>query len=207
MYSNIANHFDKTRSYVWNCVKEFLSDINPDNKLLLEAGCGNGKNLLYSKSIGFEVEGYDNCFEFVNLCCNRGLNCFEWDIRNPIEKQYDIILCIAVIHHLQTEEERLLCLQNLFNILKSGGKMLLTFWSYETILNNKKSISPKIFNIGDNMVPWKTCKGIICSYRYYYIYDENSINNLIFNFKLNNQTANVFLYWEEQNWILKINKL
>jgi|LakMenE01Jun11ns_1017448.scaffolds.fasta_scaffold9955569_8 hypothetical protein len=75
MYSNIVNEFDKTRTYVWNSVKLFLASINdPINKSLLEAG----KNILYAKSIGFRVEGYDNCHEFVTLCRDRDLDCFDW---------------------------------------------------------------------------------------------------------------------------------
>jgi tRNA (uracil-5-)-methyltransferase TRM9 len=208
MYSNIVNEFDKTRTYVWNSVKLFLASINdPINKSLLEAGCGNGKNILYAKSIGFRVEGYDNCNEFVTLCRDRDLDCFDWDIKNPLDSQYDVILCVAVIHHLYTEEERLLALTNLFTELKDRGNLLVTVWSLETSFGSHIARSPKIFNKGDNQVPWKTCKGKICGYRYYFIYDRESIEELICKFKVLNQTANITIEWEEQNWILKVQKI
>jgi 2-polyprenyl-3-methyl-5-hydroxy-6-metoxy-1,4-benzoquinol methylase len=206
MYSNIISHFDKTRSYIWNCVKTFLTQFEPNNKLLLEAGCGNGRNLIYAKSIGFQVEGYDICQDFVSLCNNKGLNCFTWDIRNQIQNQYDIILCIAVIHHLENKQERLLAINNLFIILKPEGQLLITLWSLETKQQYRNATSPKIFNKGDNLVPWKTHLGEIKTYRYYYIYDRKSIEQLIIDFQSLNQSAVIELDWEEQNWILKISK-
>lgn len=206
MYSNFANHFDRTRTYVWNCVKEFLNSIdNPTDKNLLEAGCGNGKNLLYSKSIGFQVEGFDICEEFINLCLSRNLNCFNWNILNRIETKYDIILAIAVIHHLKTEDDRLLALNNLFYALKPNGKILLTLWSFETTFNLINSTLPKVFLKGENQIPWKTCKGEICGYRYYYIYDKNELDNLLYKFQTQNQTAKIKIDWEEQNWVIQIN--
>lgn len=204
MYSNFATHFDKTRTYVWNSVKVFLNSIDPTDKNLLEAGCGNGKNLIYSKSIGFKVQGFDICNEFVDLCCARNLNCFLWNILNPIEMKYDVILCVAVIHHLKTEEERLLALGNLFSSLKTQGKLLITLWSLETTYNGLISTLPKTFHKGENQVPWKTCTGEIRGYRYYYIYDIDELNNLLLKFQSQHQSAKITIDWEEQNWVIQI---
>ena len=46
VYDAIADHFDVTRYSVWIDVKKFL-DILPKNSFILDAGCGNGKNMLY----------------------------------------------------------------------------------------------------------------------------------------------------------------
>mgnify|MGYP003336655469 CR=1 FL=1 len=43
-YTAIAQDFDKTRGYVWPCVKRFLEGNNHrTGSSVLEAGCGNGR--------------------------------------------------------------------------------------------------------------------------------------------------------------------
>ena len=55
IYTQIAKRFDITRAYVWPCVKRFLElcHINMNtNMTVFEAGCGNGRNLIYAKKYG-----------------------------------------------------------------------------------------------------------------------------------------------------------
>ena len=44
-YMQIAEHFDKTREYMWKGIKDFIKSKNSSD-FLLDAGCGNGKNML-----------------------------------------------------------------------------------------------------------------------------------------------------------------
>ena len=43
-YNTIANHFDKTRSYVWPNIKKYIDTIKA-NSIVADIGCGNGKNM------------------------------------------------------------------------------------------------------------------------------------------------------------------
>ena len=38
VYEEIADHFDKTRAYIWYGIKQFLLSI-PHNSLILDSGC------------------------------------------------------------------------------------------------------------------------------------------------------------------------
>jgi tRNA(Ile)-lysidine synthetase-like protein len=196
MYSTIASEFDHTRFSVWKCVQTFLSGIeNKTEKRLLDAGCGNGKNLIYSNNLGFQTIGFDNCVEFVDICKSKSLNVYEHDIRSKIVEKYDVILCIAVIHHFEDEAVRNLILKNLYDALKPGGKLLLTVWSHELF-----DYEGKVFEKpGWNVFPWK---GKQTSDRYYYIYNRTDFEKLLNG--LENGIVNIT--WEKQNWIASIEK-
>lgn len=48
---------------------------------------------------------------------------------NLPEKQYDVIVLLASFHHLETREERLLCLENLKKYLSQNGSIYMTNWN------------------------------------------------------------------------------
>lgn len=200
LYSNIINEFDKTRGYVWPCLKKFISSIPNKNQLsLYEAGCGNGRNLIYATSSGFKnVSGIDICPEFVKICNDKKLDVARGNILDSLDKKYDIILSVAVIHHLDTEEKRILAIKNLLNGLKQYGILFLTFWSYEV----GDSIVKKKLELGDNFVPWRSKRTKqILENRYYHIYNQENLINM-----LNKLDVHYTIEWEEQNWIVIIKK-
>jgi len=198
IYTQIAKRFDITRAYVWPCVKRFLELCHLNiNTTVFEAGCGNGRNLIYAKNLGYViVEGTDICPEFVDICCQKNINVYLGDILEPMNKKYDVILSVAVIHHLDTETKRLTAIRNLINGLLPGGILFFTVWSFE----NEGSIFKKEFQLGDNIVPWKSRKSrTILENRYYYIYNKETLEATL-------QQLNISytLEWEEQNWIVII---
>ena len=44
---------------------------------------------------------------------------------------FDAVICIAVIHHLSTEERRIAALRELTRILRPGGRLLVYVWAME----------------------------------------------------------------------------
>jgi len=198
IYTQIAKRFDITRAYVWPCVKRFLELCHLNiNTTVFESGCGNGRNLIYAKELGYTtVEGMDICPEFVEICCKKNLDVCLGDILEPMNKKYDVILSVAVIHHLDTEAKRLTAIRNLINGLLPGGVLFFTVWSFE----NEGSIFQRKFQLGDNIVPWKSRKTrTILENRYYYIYNKETLENT-----LNQLNIQYTLAWEEQNWIVMI---
>ena len=200
LYTNIAREFHKTRGYVWPCVRKFIQSIPSKSQLsIFEAGCGNGRNLIYARDAGFySVSGMDICPQFVEICRERMLDVSVGDILEPIDKKYDIILSVAVIHHLDSEEKRLIAIKNLINGLNPGGRLLITVWSQE----KGDSVAQKEFSLGDNIVPWHSKDGsTILEHRYYYIYNREFLVET-----LNRLGVDYKLEWEEQNWIITIEK-
>lgn len=198
IYTQIAKRFDITRAYVWPCVKRFLEQCHVNlHTTVFEAGCGNGRNLIYAKKLGYAiVEGMDICPEFVDICRQKGLDVHLGDILEPMTKKYDVILSVAVIHHLDTETKRLTAIRNLIDGLLPGGVLFFTVWSFE----KGESTFQKDFQLGDNIVPWRSRKSrTILENRYYYIYNKEALEATL-------QQLNIpyTLDWEEQNWIVII---
>jgi SAM-dependent methyltransferase len=179
-------------------VKRFLEifQSNPQTTIF-ESGCGNGRNMIYAKELGYTiVEGMDICPEFVDICNKKNLDVVLGDVLEPMVNKYDVILSVAVIHHLDTEEKRIVAIRNLIDGLTAGGTLFFTVWSLE----KGNSIAQKDFQLGDNIVPWKSRKTrTILENRYYYIYNKERLEETLD--KLN---IHYSLLWEEQNWIVII---
>jgi SAM-dependent methyltransferase len=201
MYSSFASEFSNTRIRPWPCVERFLS-ILPAGCTVLDAGCGNGRNLIAAKMAGHSVTGFDICPEFVAMCLKKELDVSLRDIETPITTKYDGILCIAVLHHLRTETQRRNALNQLYEALNTGGSLLLTLWSYET----HDAKYPRVFEVGDNNVPWKSQHTPLQNDRYYYIYDRVHLDAFMYEFQASYPDAYVDISWEEQNWNIYIEK-
>jgi SAM-dependent methyltransferase len=201
-YDIICDSFDNSRVRIWNNVKTFLLDGKDSNENLLDCGCGNGKNMLYANSLGYTSEGFDISDNLLYICHNKGLNVFYQDVLNlKLEKKYDKIISIAVLHHLETLEEHIAAIRNLCDCLCENGKLLVSFWSLEKCFNelNVNKSDCRNFAIGANYVDWKLTNDNIIK-RYYYIHDYNSIQLLAKKINISNITYTIT--WEEQNWFI-----
>lgn len=213
-YNHIAYEFAETRAYVWQCVKDFtdlinLSNFNKlDNSLILEIGCGNGKNMEYlmnnisSISIPMPMPtiiGIDNCKSFIEICnkkklttilCNSSLLPFQ-------NNSFDFILCIAMFHHLLTIEEQNQTFREILRVMKNNSYGILTCWS--TIQPEKSNFK---FTEGINIVPWKGRKNVN-KIRYYFVYSEKMFRDY---FKSFSEITIIDIYNEVGNWVLIFKK-
>jgi ubiquinone/menaquinone biosynthesis C-methylase UbiE len=186
VYNTIAKDFSRTRYTVWDGVKIFLDNL-PADTLLADIGCGNGKNIMYRTDINHI--GIDLCESFIKICEERKLNVRHGSVENiPLESNsVDNTICIAVIHHLKTVEERVKAISELIRITKPGGLVMLYVWCFEQDEKSKNK-----FKTQDEMVPFKDMQGTAIGYRYYHLYVNGEIEKEIslvdenmFKFKLN----------------------
>ena len=161
-YSIIASDFSKSRYKKWDCVNDFLSNIDKTDKIL-ELGCGNGKNIydIKDQSIGVDI-----CPEFCKICRDKGINVIESNILNVDfpEESFDYILCIAVIHHIKEEADKIKLLNIIKKILKTNGKALITGWTTQESMRNLVH--------GDNIIKFGKNE------RYYYIFNQYELYDL-----------------------------
>jgi len=152
VYDQIAPHFSGTRYKPWPSVHDFVLTL-PANSVLIDVGCGNGKHLGLRGQM-FEM-GVDLSEALVKIARNRkkpeqepGLypretlvgDCVQLPFRDGIA---DACICIAVLHHLATEERRVAALKEILRLLAAGGRALIYVWAFEQQLKGKKSFYVK----------------------------------------------------------------
>jgi ubiquinone/menaquinone biosynthesis C-methylase UbiE len=190
-YNSNSKRFSQTRYSIWESVKSFNNLIN-NKSLILDAGCGNGKNMIFLKNNGHNVKGIDFSDNLLKICTDKQLDVTKSDIRNiPYDNDtFDYTISIAVIHHLSTHIDRIKAINELLRVTKKNGRILITVWAIE-----QEEHSRRTFKLGDNIVPFED------SFRYYHIFNEETFLNLIKEFQIEKY------FWEKGNWnaILKVN--
>ena len=198
-YNDIAKEFSETRAYIWQCVKDFTKSIHQPSKIL-EIGAGNGKNMEHiQNNTSCEIQGVDYCENFVNICKTKNLQCTNADSKHLpfVKNSFDYVMCIAMFHHLLTEEDQTQSMNEILRVLKPKGKGIITCWSTEQPPNSKFT-----FVAGVNVVPWKGRKGIHKT-RYYYVYSKQMFQQYFESFQ---EIEILDIYNEQGNWILLFTK-
>jgi len=132
---------------------------------ILDAGCGNCRNLFPFAKAGFECYGIDfstKMLEIAHENCKRNGIKVKLDVADADDLPYkntsfDYVISIAVIHHLDTKESRANAIQEIRRVLKPGGKALISVWN--------KLQWKFVFKSKDIFMPWHR-KGM--EYKRYY---------------------------------------
>ena len=199
-YDTIAENFSNTRAYLWDSVKKYVASL-PKNSVVLEVGCGNGKNLDLPKRRDLYMMGCDFTPKFCEITQQKG---FDTQIANNLALPYrsnsiDHLLSIAVIHHLSTEERRLSAVQEMLRVLRPGGTLLIQVWAKE---QPKKSRNT--FTTSDNLVSWQNSAKTILEHRFYHVFSENELETLLSTFQDSIKVIKSF--YEVGNWVMIIEK-
>src|SRR3989344_3330119 len=138
-WNDVYDKFYGNRRSVWreNATPFFTNKIDylkhKKVKTVLDAGCGDGRNLIAFANAGFEITGVDisdialkKCHKAVGRKKNVTLK------REPLEElsfkpsSFDAIICDFVLVHVEEIEK---VLSNFHKVLKMGGYALLEFIS------------------------------------------------------------------------------
>lgn len=199
-YNAIAESFNHTRYSIWNCVKEFIKDLDPA-KPILDAGCGNGKNMCYLSMNGFEnVTGCDFSTSLVDICKSKSLNVIEANILSlPFEdNSFENVINVAVLHHLSTKENRIQAIKELLRVTKEEGKIFISVSSIEEpFYKNYKQIDTDCDTGADTIVGWENKND-----RYYHLFEKGELEGLI-----NDLQVSIISSFECGNHIVVIGKL
>lgn len=200
VYDKIAFDFDKTRILIWPCVKHFLR-LLPSNSLVADIGTGNGKNIRFRKDITMIANDISKNLLSLAKYKNININNSDFILANGINLPYrsnifDYVISIAVLHHLPNNNNRIQFISELFRIINSKGKILITVWASEQIIKTKWI---KIEDtISDYLIPWQMKDGNT-EYRFYHLFSEKEIILLI-----ESITKSYILTYEKDNWIINI---
>lgn len=137
----------QTRGSLWAGASYLLPEI-PENALVLETGCGNGKTL---RSLGKNAVGIDISSAAVQLA---GSSALVGDVRFlPFKDSvFDIIFCWHVLGHLSFLERKTAA-DEMLRVLKPGGVFYFKDFSRNDFRYGKGSeVEPSSFLRGDGIV-------------------------------------------------------
>jgi tRNA (uracil-5-)-methyltransferase TRM9 len=196
VYNKISNDFDITRFRVWTCTSDFLDLIGKDT-YGLEVGCGNGKNMVYCNELkkNIKIKGIDISDKFVEICQKKNLDVEQGDmIKLPyLDESFDFVYSIAVLHHLDKEEERVNALKEMFRVCKKDGLIFVLVWAFDQEPDSKRKFSKT-----DELVSWKSRQDGKTYFRYYHLYLKGELEK---EFSKTNFKYNIIKnFYEKGNW-------
>ncbi len=137
-------------------------------KHFLEVGCGIGLVINYlRKDKDMRISGCDMYLEALAYAKKRndGVNFFQYNLlmKNDLKESYDTVGCFDVLEHIDDDK---LAIQNLFQLVKPGGNILIIvpidmrLWGMNDVINehkrrySKHEILQKLKEAGFEIVVW-----------------------------------------------------
>ncbi|KKL67606.1 hypothetical protein LCGC14_2133310 [marine sediment metagenome] len=146
-FNFFAKDYHSKRKKAWRPLKIFLSHLKNKgttfNGIILDLGCGNGRNFKILGDSPMKLVGIDISLELIKIVKENLKNLSQFsqfeskfyqillgDIKNlPIRPDsIQNIFSIAAIHHIQKNTVRKDLIIQLFKILKTNGNLILTVW-------------------------------------------------------------------------------
>lgn len=171
IYDRIAGDFSNTRGKWWAGINDFKKFAKPGDKIL-DIGCGNGRMAEVFKDLDIEYLGIDNSAELIKIAQQRFANNkkIKFQIADITdlqlgENKFDLVLVIAVLHHLPTRKLRLQALREIYKTMKPGGFLIMYNWNlwqlgyfkkyWPKLLNYGYKIKRGVWSLKDAFIPWK----------------------------------------------------
>jgi len=154
-YNLIAEHFSQKRQFIWSGLQPFLNLVKPGNKVL-DIGCGNGR--LYGALKGKKVDylGIDFSEKLLAIA-EKQYPQAKFKLADISKKKswqslenFDVCLCIAVLHHFPNHQKQLKIIQAIRQTLKPKGILILSVWNLW---------QKRFWKMHCRQLPWKIKKG------------------------------------------------
>ncbi len=189
-YERIAEPFAASRAEPWPEVLSFATSL-PPNARIADVGCGNGRHARTLAAEGHPVVAVDFARNLL-LIGRRGSRGRTWGHHIgwvqgeatglPLRTGcMDAALCVAVLHHLPSVEERLQALRELGRVLTPRGRAFVSVWAmdqprFRKAVEARRTLPPEVR--GDVEVPWTMPDGVVIP-RYYHLFQEGELEQLI----------------------------
>ncbi|KAH9385193.1 tRNA (uracil-5-)-methyltransferase TRM9 [Nematocida major] len=187
-YEDSSKEFSATRYKMWPTVEYFYAKYVGSSDTILDAGCGNGRNILYPERT-FALD-YSKGLLGIAREKSSGIAYARHDLGDPLPvraRSFDVCISIAVIHHLSTDERRSQSVRYMVDALKEGGHCLIYVWSESPESKPSKFVSiknidspeiEKICNVSANdvFVGWKKTNNLN---RYYHLFRAGELEEIL----------------------------
>jgi len=174
VWDNLSKDWNEKRK---KQIKNIIKFLKNKKGKLLDLGCGSGRNFIKSDDrIVYGVDFSKKMLKFANK--NAQKNKINVKLTHASAEKlpfnnnfFDNALYSATLHCLDTSKKRKKSLQELFRVLKKGGKALIIVWGRK---NKRIKNKPK-----EALIPW-TVDGKKYG-RYNYIYEKEELEQLLKN--------------------------
>jgi len=138
-YNALNELLGKTDIYL---IDQVMKSRYNRSELILDAGCGKGRNLIFLSKLGFEVEGCDQDGDIIDNLRNKklgiALKIAELSSLPYLDNRFDHIICNAVLHFAESEEHFISMINELSRTLKIGGTLFVRMTSIFGLSKYKK---------------------------------------------------------------------
>ncbi len=198
-YSQFSADFSDSRSSERFNLEPFRKYLANDI-CLLDAGCGNGRLAGTLEREGFSLDyiGIDGSAELISFAQKKNaalknvrvqfrvvdLTTPHWSENLRDTSPFDVIVSLAVLHHIPGFELRANVLQEIRALLKPRGIFVMSNWQFlnserlrKKIVawENRRDVPLERLEHGDYLVDWKRGGA---SYRYVHLVSENEVEQL-----------------------------
>jgi len=198
-YLKTQEYFNRTRQFYWEGWEKLLPYLQGRSLKVLDVGCGNGRfgKFLKERLMKAKIEyvGMDNN-EYLLKQAKLNIpdrKLIKQDVLKKWKlgkKKFDVIVIIALLHHIPGFENRVKLLKRAKKYLKKDGLIILALWRFSKSRRLREKIIPwqkfkKIINqdinlkqleSGDYILDWK--KGPT-AYRYNHVVDKQELKKLL----------------------------
>ena len=169
VWDKIAEEWQEYKKIPSEGSKKFLESCSGN---VLDLGGGSGRHLTKIKNGKYYLQ--DISSEMVKLADKKAKDLgIEFEgVHSSMEKIpfednfFDYAISISALHCVEGEDVRKKTVEELFRVLKKGGKAYIGVWNFQSKRFNQKKGKEKI-------VGWRD-KGK----RYYYLFDEKEVHDL-----------------------------
>ena len=203
-YDTIAYDYERVRKKPWHVVQEFFAKTNLLEKKgckILDVGCGNGRHVFWLNDEGFCTYGIDisrNLIQIAKAKTSPSMKrkpdfIISDSVHLPFKSSaFDIVLLVAVLHHLPSHGERQKALEETSRVLNEEGKVIVTvwrLWQRRFLKHAIKEFFKRIFGkgqeeFGDIYRRWRTSDQRHEVYRFYHLFRSKELKKLIKKAKL-----------------------
>lgn len=153
-YTIIAKDFRQTRSKpLWPELQGYLQNVKKEDQVL-DVGCGNARIYKALQDKNIKYTGIDFVSEFIEENKQKYpkadfklVDITKKQSWGRVKKKFDVVFCIAVLHHMPNKGLHNLIIKQIYKHLKKEGFLILTVWNLwqnKFILKHIKQIPRKI---------------------------------------------------------------
>ncbi|MCD4704754.1 class I SAM-dependent methyltransferase [bacterium] len=186
-YDAVAEHFALTRKRALPPQLIDFKQYLADGQEVLDLGCGSGRMIRILKDFEINCVLTDISEELLNYAKKEDLGKIkkaEFITQDMLESffsenKFDLIFCIATLHHLKSKKDRIKFLKNVHFWLKPGGYFLMTNWNLMQKRYLKYIFNFRKYSWNDFMIPYKDNSGKNLANRYYHSFTHRELKKIL----------------------------